>query len=308
MIDCTVGVMAYNEAANIGNLLAALLRQELCTVVIRRIVVVASGCTDEPPQIVQRIADEEPRVRLVVQEERRGKASAINAFLPLAVGDVVVLESADTIPEPDAIERLVAPFADQSVGMTGARPVPTNDPNRFWGHAAHLLWGLHHDIALQQAKLGEMIAFRRVMEAIPGNTAVDEASIEAEVSERGLDVRYVPEAIVHNTGPDTLADFLRQRRRIHAGHLHLRETSGHEVSTMKASRIVRLLLGRLEWSPRKITFTAVVAALEAWARTLAMYDYRVRKKNPFIWDIAGSTKAFALPSTPVSARGYSTKR
>jgi cellulose synthase/poly-beta-1,6-N-acetylglucosamine synthase-like glycosyltransferase len=297
MIDCTVGVMAYNEAANIGQLLAALLWQRLKTVNLRRIVVVASGCTDETAEIVERIAAADPRVRLIAQPERRGKAAAINEFLPQAAGEVVVLESADTVPESNAIELLVRPFADPSVGMTGARPVPTNDPEHFWGHAAHLLWGLHHDIAQQHPKLGELVAFRNVVRSIPENTAVDEASLEAEIAARCLEVRYIGEAVVYNAGPETLGDFLRQRRRIYAGHLHLRDTSRYQVSTMRVTGILRALARRLEPNPRRLAWTAAVVALEAWARALGAYDYRLRRKNPFVWDIAQSTKAFG-PTPP----------
>ena len=46
MIHCCVGIMAYNEEANIGHLLQALLVQKTEKVVIDEIVVVASGCTD----------------------------------------------------------------------------------------------------------------------------------------------------------------------------------------------------------------------------------------------------------------------
>jgi len=303
MIECTVGVMAHNEAANIAKLLDALLAQRLRTVAIRRIVVVASGCTDGTAEIVRRIAAAKPRLRLLVQAERRGKASAINEFLPHAVGEVVVLESADTIPDQDTIEKLISPFADPSVGMTGARPIPANDPNRFWGYAAHLLWGLHHDIALQHAKLGELVAFRNVVTSIPDDTAVDEASIEAAITAQGLTVRYVPEAVVHNAGPQTLGDFLRQRRRIHAGHLHLRDTSRYQVSTMQVSTILRALARRLNPTPRKLAWTAAVVALEAWGRTLGAFDYRVRKRNPFVWDIAPTTKALSLTQRGGGAEG-----
>lgn len=303
MTECTVGVMAHNEAATIGRLLHELLAQRLQTVAIRRIVVVASGCTDGTAETVQRIAGADPRLRLLVEAERRGKASAINRFLPHVVGEVVVLESADTIPDRDTIENLVSPFANPSVGMTGGRPIPTNDPNRFWGHAAHLLWGLHHDIALLHPKLGELVAFRNVVTSIPEDTAVDEASIEAAIAAQGLTVRYVPEAVVHNAGPQTLGDFLCQRRRIHAGHLHLRDTSRYEVSTMRVSTILRALARRLEPAPRKLAWTAAVVALEAWGRTLGMFDYRVRKRNPFVWDIAQTTKGFRFGQRGGSAEG-----
>jgi len=303
MIECSIGVMAHNEEPNIGRLLQQLLRQELQTVIIRRVVVVASGCTDGTVEIVRRSAAEQPRVRLIVQEERRGKASAINEFLPEAVGDVVVLESADTLPVPDAVEQLVRPFLDPSVGMTGARPIPTNDPRTFWGYAAHLLWGLHHDIALQHPKLGEMIAFRNVLKSIPNDTAVDEAAIEAAIADRDLDIRYCPEAKVYNSGSATLGDFVRQRRRIHAGHLHLRAETDYRVSTMSTRAILPILLRRLELRPRTLLFTGAVVGLEGWARLLATYDHCVRKRNPYVWDVAQSTKVLHLAEPDQEAGG-----
>lgn len=49
---------------------------------------------------------------------------------------------------------------------------------------------------------------------------MDEAFVEAIVVERGMRVQYAPDAIVYNTGPDTIKDFVKQRRRNHAGHLY----------------------------------------------------------------------------------------
>jgi biofilm PGA synthesis N-glycosyltransferase PgaC len=72
-ILCSVGVTAYNEQANIGKLLQALLDQELDRVGITEIVVVASACTDDTIPIVQSFVQRDPRVRLIVQEKREGK-------------------------------------------------------------------------------------------------------------------------------------------------------------------------------------------------------------------------------------------
>ena len=290
MIECTVGVMAYNEAGNIEAHVRQMLAQDLEQVAIGRVVVVASGCTDGTDEIAAGLADEDPRVKLIVQPERRGKASAINLFLPHAEGDVAVLASADILPEPDAIEQLVRPFADSVVGMTGSRPIPTNDPSTFWGHAAHMLWGMHHDIALQHPKLGEMVAFRNVVRDIPEDTAVDEASIQAQITEHGLEMRYAPESVVHNRGPDTLGDFLRQRRRIHAGHLHLSATTSYRVPTMSTGRILKVLVRRLTLNPKRLLYTGIVVGLEALARALGLWDHRIRKRNPYVWDMASTTK------------------
>jgi len=293
MLSCSIGVMAFNEEANIGYVLDALLRQRLVTCHVKEIIVVASGCTDATERIVESIARSDPLMTLTVQRRREGKASAINLFLSGAGGDVMVIESGDTIPDEDAIENLVRPFRDPEIGMTGAHPIPVDSEDSFMGFTSHLFWRLHHTLALNHPKLGEMIAFRNIVHAIAKDTAVDEASIEALVTEAGYRIHYAADAIVYNKGPETIADFLKQRRRITAGHKHLQSTRGYRVSTMSARNLMGLL-GRFvkdtSWNPKRFFWTCGAVLLESWGRLLGMYDYHVKKKNPFAWDVARSTK------------------
>ena len=288
-IACSMGIMAFNEEANIGRMLEAVASQRLARVALTEIVVVASGCTDNTESIVQEWAEREPRIRLIVQPRREGKASATNSFLMQAREKIVVLCCADLLPSEDAVEELVAPFLDSTVGMTTGRPVPVNDPGTFMGFAAHLLWELHHQVNLHSFKAGEMIAFRNIFERIPFHTSVDEASIEPAIRCQGYETRYVPTAVVYNKGPLTLADFLGQRRRIFAGHLAVRRTLGYTVSTMSGWKILRALLPRLDWRPRPFFWTWCVAALEVYGRLLGRRDYKMRRNHP-IWEIAKSTK------------------
>ncbi len=292
-ITCSVGIMAYNEEGNIGPLLEALTSQRLKSVSITEIVVVASGCTDNTEAIVREWTMLDSRICLLVQEKRSGKAVAINEYLPLAKEKVLVLCSADLLPELDAIERLVAPLADPEVGMTSSRPVPVNDPEVFMGFAAHMLWKLHHKINLTSFKAGEMIAFRKIFERIPYHTAVDEASIEPVVRGQGYRVEYVPTAVVYNKGPETVADFLCQRRRIYAGHLAVRDTLGYSVSTMSALKILVLLLHNLDFRPREFSWTWVVVGLEAYGRLLGLHDYKKRRDHR-VWEMATTTKQLKM--------------
>jgi len=288
-ILCSMGIMAHNEEANIGRLLEAVLSQRMKDVRLTEIVVVASGCTDNTEAVVRDWATRDPRIRLIVQDERMGKASAINEYMPQARERILVLCSADLIPEADAIERLVAPLADLEVGMTTSRPVPVNDRRRFMGFAAHLLWDLHHAINLTSFKSGELLAFRKIFERIPYHTAVDEASMEPVIRGQGYRVQYVPNAIVYNKGPETLADFLRQRRRIYAGHLAIRDTLGYRVSTMSTRKICAILLRNLDFRPRYFLWTWAIVGLEAYGRLLGMSDYRKRRDHR-VWEIATTTK------------------
>ena len=286
----SIGLMAHNEAANMGPLLKALSEQKTARAAIEEILVVSSGSTDETDEIVRRWEKRDPRIRLLRQQQREGKASAINLFLREARNNILVLESADTVPLPNSVELLVGPLAIEGVGMTGARPVPVNGQESFLGAVVHLMWDLHHRLALENPKLGEMVAFRKVLDRIPPESAVDEASLEAAICGAGLRLVYVPEAIVRNKGPRNIRELLRQRRRIQAGHLWLRAASGYRVSTTSALRIVNHLASACSPSAKGLLVAAGAVLLEGFGRGLGWFDFRVRKKNPFIWKMAPSTK------------------
>jgi cellulose synthase/poly-beta-1,6-N-acetylglucosamine synthase-like glycosyltransferase len=290
MLTLSVGICAYNERENIGRILQALSVEKLEKVLLKEIIVVASGCTDDTEAIVEEFAKKNSRVILIKENERRGKAAAVNTFLKKAGADILVLISADTLPEKNAIQKLVEPLFEEDTGMTGGRPVPVNGKNTFMGFLAHFMWELHHKIALKDPKLGEMVAFKNLVKEIPSNSAVDEASIEAIIRAAGLKIKYCPEAVVYNKGPENISDLLKQRRRIFAGHLWLKETGHYSVSTMGGVKIFKLVFNNIKWTPKEFLYTMMAIKLEILGRFLGFWDYKVLKKNPAKWDIASSTK------------------
>ncbi len=291
-VGCSVGIMAYNEEANISHTIHAVLNQQGLSIRVQEIIVVASGCTDRTVQIVTAIALKEPRVRLCIQEKREGKASAINLFLKQAASAVVIVIGADVWPEPSALEYLCVPFRDPKIGMVGGRPLPVNDPATFMGHAVHLLWCLHDQLARIHPKLGEVIAFRNVISGIPSDSPVDEISIQALIAQLGYELVYEPACIVYNKGPLTIRDFLKQRRRIYAGHLKVRDQQNYAASTMKIGPIVRQLIACRRFAlgtPRRIVWTLGAVFLEVVARLQGYSDY-LRKREHYIWQMVDSTK------------------
>ncbi len=294
-LKCSVGITAHNEEANIAQILEAVIKQRLHLVEITEIIVVASGCTDRTEDIVREFMARDPRIQLHVQEKREGKTSAINVFLAHAQENICVLESGDTLPHEDAIENMVRMFADPAVGMTGAHKVPVNTPDHVVGYLSHLRLKMEHQLCLEIPRLGELIAFRKVFPRIPPDVAMDEAFVEALVIRRGLQVRYAPDAIVFNMGPETVGDFIKQRRRNHAGHLHLKAKYGYEVSSMGATRLAKLALDEIWGALRLIWILGVLASLEWYARMLGWWDYRVHKRTHVIWDIAWTTKEVKQP-------------
>src|SRR5579863_1922599 len=253
-MNVSIVVPAYNEAANIGRLLTALLEQRTALARIAEVVVVASGCTDNTADVARDLGRGRPGVHVHVQERRSGKVAAINAYLKLRDprAEVTVVCSADLDVAPDVIEKMVVHLRDhEDVGMVGARPVPNNDGTRFVGRMVKILWELHHRVAMEVPKMGEIVAFRsRLVEYVSELSVVDEASIEDIVRAKGYKLGYVPDAIVTNHGPETIGEYFEQRRRIARGHYWLEFAFGYDVATLDGGLLAKVALDTLRTEDR----------------------------------------------------------
>ncbi len=302
-----IGVMVYNEAENLGRLLEALRRVGSPRVDVAAIVVVSSGCTDSSITAAREAARRDPRIRIVVDPVRRGKATAVNQFLASVSGevDVCVLLGGDLLPTDGAVEELAWALADPEVGMCGGRPVPTNRGRGLVDRIVALQWDLHHRVSQRAPKMGEMIAFRADVPRLAPDTAVDEAYLEWLIRERHQEVAYVPDAVVLNHGPTRWRELFEQRRRIWIGHWRLRATTGHAPSTMSARTLAHTALAYLIDRPVALPLLVTAAAVELSARAAGTWDAVVKKKNPYVWPRLASTKRPAAEPPPASIRASS---
>ncbi len=264
-----VGVMAHNEAASIEQCLRAVLDERDGDAQVRTVVVVVSGSTDGTVDRCFAVAATDPRVRVVVERERSGKASAENIFLGVTDEPILALVGGDTLLAPGALTRLVNALAEPTVGMTGGRIQPTNPRRGIANRVVHLMWTLHHEVSRRQPKLGEVAAFRRCFESINVSTLVDEVTIERQVQEAGLRLRYIPEAVVYNRGPNTMRDYLRLRTRINRGHVSVRAATGYAPATMHTANQVRAAASLVARRPTSAPVVGLAALLEVVARVSA---------------------------------------
>lgn len=284
-------VPTHNDGGNVGPLLERILADPC----VGEVVVVASECNDETlPTVLETAAAHEGKVRVYVEAVRSGKAAAINFGLEQTRQPYTIIVSGDVLPSAGALSRLVEALDAPGVGLSGGRPVPVNDESTPVGHAVHLMWRLHHRLALHQPKLGEMIALRgEAVRSLP-RTSVDEACFQALLETDGWKSVYVPAATVVNKGPQTASDFVKQRRQIHTGHLWLRRRQSYTVPSLRPRLLLSelwndLLDDRRRLEPRRLAWTAATVAMEACARSMARIDY-VRGREKHVWDMVTSTK------------------
>lgn len=286
-LSVSVGVFAYNEDRNIAKTLDSILKQKLDQVQIKQILVVSSGSFDRTNDIIRKYAKKDSRIKLISQLTREGKSSAINEFLAKAKNQLVVVISGDLRLHTRAIEEITLPFLHEDVGMVGCHPIPVNTQSNHnpVGPQVRLLWHLHHLVSLKNAKCGEMVAFRNLLRSIPKQSAVDEATIEVLLHLIGYKIAYAPRSIVYNRGPNSISDFIKQRRRVYVGHQWVMNNYNYKVSTINTGSTSQVIREYLLAKPQDTYNILKLLTLEGISRILGWIDFNILNKNPYIWEL-----------------------
>lgn len=290
MSTVSVGVCAYNEGRNISACLDSLVQQELKGFDLLEIIAVSSGSTDETDEVVRKFEAKDRRVKLIRQERREGKNSAINLFISMAKGDILVLANADNRLELGSLQALVEPFKDEEVGVTGGHPVPVNGKDTVVGFAVNMLWDMHHRVAMIYPKVGELMAFRRLDKRLPTSTQSDEDIIRLELEKKGLSTVYVPQAIVHNKGPEELRDFVKQRTRVNIGEKYMKRLYQYQVPTWDSRLLFQAYASFLKDNRGSLGKATAAMAFEAYARAYATLYVALDKGDKAVWQQVSSTK------------------
>ena len=295
----TVGICAYNEELNIGKLLNSILfNQQLH--LKSEVLVVCSGCTDDTIKIVQGVQKKDSRVRAIIEKERKGKASAVNHILASANGDVIIFISADTLPNKKCFTRLISKFDDPETGIVCGKPVPTNSTSSLVGRMVQLLWSFHDQVFIEMSNVGqlrhasEIFAIRKgIVNKIPSNTVNDDAYIALTAIKKGWRIRYDPQVIVSISGPQTIPDYFKQRRRILWGHYQIKKLTGkspqHIIHMFPLELSKGLKLTLKLFSENRIQNVLAFLSLEFLLNYLAIIDSIIGKSYTK-WSIAKTTK------------------
>ncbi len=281
----SLGIFAYDEELLIGHCLSAFLDQRPSNVTIDQVIVISSGSSDRTVPRA-RAASRDSRLTVIDRPERAGKIVAINEFLRVAKGDIIVVAAGDTIPADDLIERLCSPLvSDASCGMTGPRVRQRRQSQRPLALVNEVLWDMHHWAALRSPKLGEVVAIRRsIVPELPMVAHCDEVVMEALATELGYRIEYVDEAVVWNYGVESVRALFGQRRRIYCQHLWASRNLDYSASTLRLRNLlVRVVLRQALSVPRSIPAIALLGVIELAARVRGAIDFR--RGTPYqTWD------------------------
>jgi len=305
-LKISIGLCAYNEVRNIGNILINLLNQPLLShQELLEIIVVCSGCTDGTDDIVKGFQEKDARVKLINQVYRQGKSRAQNIILQEAKGDVIAFLSADTYPAKGSIAILVNAIKGDVCGVNG-KVIPLNESRGLVNRVSHFIWEFHNRTMMyenERGKLahltGEMFAIKsEVISEVPSNVINDDAYMAMMIHSKGCKLQYVSQAVCFNFGPCSIRDYLNQRRRVLFGHRQLARLLGRPPRVFRSMVFsqprdaIYIFFGRLkQLRLRNLMIMGPAIVLEITAGLLALWDSRWKRIDQHIlWDHIDSTK------------------
>lgn len=290
MFRISVGVPAYNEEANIKRSLESILAQDTAGHELLEVIVVSSGSTDSTDDIVRSMAEHEPRIRLLVQVSREGKASANNLFMGSARGDVLIQLNADAFISPGAFRHLLEPLYDPEVGAVTGRLAPVNQRGGFFAFTARLMFHLHHGVSAKTPKMTELFAIRNLGLQMPRDVNTDEDWLAYTFYSRGYRIVYAPDAVTNLKGADNIRDFLNQRVRVNIGENYMKRRFDYRPPTKDKGLVFNSLLEFIREERPNPVFLFGSMMLEAMARAYSKAYVALGFKDQAVWKVIDSTK------------------
>ncbi|MFW6335034.1 MAG: glycosyltransferase family 2 protein [Desulfosalsimonas sp.] len=214
----TVLIAAYNEKDGIADTVSNKLARQYPAERME-VLVVSDGSTDGTDEIVRGFTD--PRVKLLRQEPRAGKTSALNMAVPECRGEVIVFSDANSIYAPDAISRLVSNFSDPKVGYATGSMVYTNPDGSPIGDGCTLYMKYENALRRAETRIGSIVgvdggidAVRKELYQPMDPDQIPDFVLPLKVVEQGYRVVYEPDAILREPSLNEAEDEYRMRVRV----------------------------------------------------------------------------------------------
>jgi glycosyltransferase involved in cell wall biosynthesis len=200
-VSLSVIIPAYNEEQTIIPLLQKVVNVKLINNIQKEIIIVNDCSHDTTKELVQDyiLSHADENIRLINQEQNRGKGAAIRKGLEIITGDYVIIQDADLETEPEDYNVLLDTFLKENLKVLyGSRFL--NPQNRHSSHffylggqmvtyVANLLFGQHLTDEATCYKFFEATFLKSIPLKCNGFEFCPE--VTAKVAKRGIKIREV---------------------------------------------------------------------------------------------------------------------
>jgi len=217
-------VPMYNEEKIIFETVEALKKVKYHNLTI---ILVDDGSSDETLNIVRKHYEQEQNF-IIISQQNKGKASALNNAIKNSNNEIIICIDADTIIEPDLIEKLLPYFQDPRVAAVSGNIKISNKINLITKiQSTEYMTMYNYDRELFEAVNGILIipgalgAFRRqVVNSLGGyksDTLAEDTELTSRILCNNYFIRNASDVVGYTEAPADLKMFLRQRIRWKVG-------------------------------------------------------------------------------------------
>ena len=303
---CSIGICASDGAPKLLDLLNVIRSEEFPKYLgLNKIVIVASGCEPQVLSLLRQLAEKDPRINLLEEPERNGKAEALNKIIQQCEGDHILFVNSDALPQSGSISKLFRALKnDPSVGIVSACPVldaGAKEGTTFG--VEELMWSVHNEasLLLNHMKISnhssdEMMLVRSsALETLPKNLVNDGAYLAGRAKLKGYLIKFCEDAKVGIDVPSRLSDLISQRRRIIYGHMQVKRLTGSSPKTVKFLLLSNPMLSlsiafkTLLKRPSRLRALPLALMCEGISSLLALYDTSLDSPNKHsVWKRYGN--------------------
>lgn len=234
-LNVSVGIAAYNEEANIKNLLESIIRQSEDGFAIEEIIVLSDGSTDKTVEKTKEIKDS--RIKILDYKKRMGKSYHLNTFPEIINSDILVLFDADVVlVGKDVITKLIEPITRQkNVGLVSGNFQPIQVKNflqkaikctievfevlrKEWKGGNNAFGCTGRIMALSKP-------FYKVLH-VPHTMVLNDIYTYFDCLNKGFEFRHVSSVKVYYQLPTNLKDYLSQFKRFCVGSARMSKIFG----------------------------------------------------------------------------------
>ncbi len=184
------------------------------------IFIVSDGSLDKTNTILESVAGQSDRLRVITYHPRVGKANALNVAAAQAQGEVLVFSDANVMIGTNSSRHLLSPFADPEVGVVCGRVlVKARGDKEVAGESLYMQYEamVQHAEALLYSMVGVDGAYfamrSHLFTPLSAGTILDDFVLSMQAPANGLRIVYEPEAeAMEEVVPSAENEFKRKAR------------------------------------------------------------------------------------------------
>jgi cellulose synthase/poly-beta-1,6-N-acetylglucosamine synthase-like glycosyltransferase len=160
------------------------------------------------------------RITVLVGQQRHGKSYGLNELVKRTTADILVFTDANVEMHPEALVRIGARFADQSIGCVCGNLIYTNSSETATAATGGLYWRIEENIKQLESETfgivgadGSLFAIRRELHEPVAPDVIDDFFISMRILLAGHRVVREPLALAfERSGSNELEEFRRKIR------------------------------------------------------------------------------------------------